>query len=110
MTDWEWAVPATVGRVVDGDTVIVTLDLGWRVYRNDERIRVAGIAAPEIRGAERQAGLAAKAHAETLLPVGANVLVRSQAKPTFERTVDFHIPGKGDFGAAMIRAGHAKRV
>jgi hypothetical protein len=35
-----WTVPATVVRVVDGDTVIVNLDLGWRVYRNEERIRV----------------------------------------------------------------------
>ena len=39
MADWTWTVPATVVRVIDGDTIIVTLDLGWRVYRNDERIR-----------------------------------------------------------------------
>lgn len=101
----------TVVRVLDGDTVIVNLDLGWRVYRNEERIRVAGIAAPEIRGAEKEAGLAAKAHAETLLPVGATVLVNSQAKPTFERTVgSIRIPRKGDFGDLMVRAGHAQRV
>ncbi len=29
-----------VVRVVDGDTVIMNLDLGWRVYGNEERIRV----------------------------------------------------------------------
>ena len=98
-------------RVIDGDTVIVTLDLGWRVYRNEERIRGAGIAAPEIRGRERPAGLAAKAHAETLLPPGSSVLVHSQAKPTFERTVGtIEIPGAGDFGEKMVRAGHAKRA
>ena len=34
-------VPATVVRVAEGDTVIVTLDLGWPVYRNEERIRIA---------------------------------------------------------------------
>jgi endonuclease YncB( thermonuclease family) len=81
MADWTWTVPATVVEVLDGDTVVVNLDLGWRVYRNEERIRVAGIAAPEIRGPEREAGLAAKAHAESLLPAGREVLVNSQAKP-----------------------------
>jgi endonuclease YncB( thermonuclease family) len=72
---------------------------------------VAAIAAPEIRGPEKEAGLAAKAHAETLLPIGATVLVTSQAKPTFERTVgSIRTPHKGDLGELMIRAGHATRV
>ena len=86
MAEWTWTVPATVVRVIDGDTIVVTLDLGWRVYRNEEHIRVAGINTPEIRGPEREQGAAAKAHAESLLPVGSSVLVTSQAKPTFERT------------------------
>jgi micrococcal nuclease len=90
-------VPATVVRVVDGDTVIVNLDLGWRVYRDVERIRVNGISAPEVRGRSRKRGLAAKAHAETLVPVGTAVVVTSEAKPTFERTVgSLEIPGVGD--------------
>ena len=104
-------VPAMVVRVVDGDTVIVNLDLGWRVYRNEERIRVNVIAAPEVRGRSRRRGLAAKVHAESLLPVGAAVVVTSEAKPTFERTVgSIEIPGLGDFGELMITSGHAVRV
>ncbi len=69
-----------------------------------------GLAAPEIRGPSRPAGLAAKAHAESLLPVGAAVVVASEAKPTFERTVgSIEIPGRGDFGELMVAAGHAVR-
>jgi micrococcal nuclease len=63
MAEWTWTVPATVVRVIDGNAIVVTLDLGWRVYRNEEHIRVAGINTPEIRGPEREQGAAAKAYA-----------------------------------------------
>lgn len=93
-------------RVIDGDTIVVDLDLGWRVYRNAERIRVAGINAPE-RGTRK--GAAATAYANELLPAGTAVLVESQAKPTFERTVgSIEVPGKGDFASLMVEAGHAR--
>lgn len=106
-----WTVPATVVRVIDGDTVIVNLDLGWRVYRNDERIRIAGINAPE-RGTE--AGTAATFYARSLLDVGDLVTVVSQAKPSFERTVGSIIvhldEGDADYAELMVEAGHAVRV
>jgi endonuclease YncB( thermonuclease family) len=59
MADYTWIVPATGVRVVDGDTIEVDLDLGWRVYRNREHIRVSGINAPERN---TRAGKRAKAH------------------------------------------------
>ena len=94
--------------MIDGDTVVVDLDLGWRVYRNGERIRVAGINAPE-RGTRK--GSAATAYANELLPAGTPVLVASQAKPTFERTVgSIEVPGRGDFASLMVAAGHATSV
>lgn len=65
--------------------MIVNLDLRWLVYRNEERIRVNGIAAPEVRGRSRKRGLAAKEHAESLLPVGTAVVVTAEAKPPFKR-------------------------
>lgn len=57
---------ATVDRVVDGDTIDVTLDLGFDIsYRG--RVRFHGINAPESRtrdAVEKQAGLAAKRYVE----------------------------------------------
>lgn len=104
---YAWRVPATVRRVVDGDTVEVDLDLGWRVYRNREHLRILGLDAPERRTA---AGAAAKAFAEQLLPAGLVVEVASQGKPTFTRTVgSIAIAGRGDFAALMIAAGHGRR-
>ena len=46
-------------KVVDGDTVDLEVDLGFRMKFTD-RFRLHGINAPEVRGEERQAGIAAK--------------------------------------------------
>ena len=63
---------ATIRRVVDGDTVDVTLDLGFDILYNS-RIRLHGIDTPESRTRdleEKKYGLAAKAFVEAHLPVG----------------------------------------
>lgn len=57
---------ATVDRVVDGDTIDVTLDLGFDIYHRG-RVRFHGVNAPESRtrdAVEKQAGLAAKRYVE----------------------------------------------
>ena len=53
---------ATVNRIVDGDTVDVTLDLGFSI-QYQARVRLLGINTPESRTrdkAEKARGLAAK--------------------------------------------------
>jgi endonuclease YncB( thermonuclease family) len=106
-----WTVLATVVRVIDGDTVVVDLDLGWRVYRNREHIRVFGIYAPE-RGTKE--AIEATLYARTFLRSGAQVKVVSEAKPSFERTVGrilVDVAGiEWDFADLMVEAGHAERV
>ena len=60
---------ATLGRVVDGDTIDVTLNLGFDIYYK-ARIRFMGINAPESRtkdAVEKEAGLAAKRYVEDLI-------------------------------------------
>ena len=48
---------AHVVSVYDGDTCTVDIDLGLRTWIRKEKIRLHGINAPEIRGAEREQGL-----------------------------------------------------
>ena len=51
-------------KVVDGDTIDVDIDLGFGVWLNDERVRLAGVDTPESRTRdleEKKYGLAAKA-------------------------------------------------
>ena len=55
---------ATVERIVDGDTIDVNLDLGLGVWLHKQRLRLVGINTPEVRGPEREAGLAASAFVE----------------------------------------------
>jgi micrococcal nuclease len=55
---------AKLVRVIDGDTIDVDIDLGFDVWLKRQRIRLAGIDAPESRTrnkAEKVLGLAAKA-------------------------------------------------
>lgn len=51
---------AKIVSVYDGDTVRADIDLGMRVWIRDEKIRLARINTPELRGEERPAGLAAR--------------------------------------------------
>ncbi len=64
---YEYNVSLT--RVIDGDTVAVTVDLGFTVSIAIE-FRLLGINAPELRGATKIAGLAAKDHLAQLLSQG----------------------------------------
>jgi len=82
---------ATIRRVVDGDTVDVTLDLGFDILYNN-RIRLLGINTPESRTRdleEKKLGLAAKERVKELCPVGSTVLVKT--------TKD----GRGKFGRIL---------
>jgi endonuclease YncB( thermonuclease family) len=45
-----YVYPAQLIRVVDGDTVVLALDLGFHVYHH-EHVRLAGVNAPEVFGA-----------------------------------------------------------
>jgi len=71
---------ATVLQVVDGDTVDVDIDLGFHVRLRDQRVRLYGIDTPETRTSdevEEHYGELAAARVEELLPVGAEVRLRT---------------------------------
>ena len=65
---------ATVIRVVDGDTVDVTIDLGFDVSLA-ARFRLFGLNAPEKWTVE---GKLSAARLSELLPVGSEVVVKSE--------------------------------
>lgn len=51
---------ATLNRVIDGDTVILDVDLGFNITASID-FRLAGINCPEVTGKTKAAGEAAKA-------------------------------------------------
>lgn len=48
---------AVVTAVYDGDTITVDIDLGMHTWIHGEKLRLARINAPEVRGPERPEGL-----------------------------------------------------
>ena len=82
---------AIVRRVVDGDTMDVTLDLGFDISYNN-RIRLHGIDTPESRTRdleEKERGLAAKDRVKELCPVGSAVIIKTTKE------------GRGKFGRIL---------
>ena len=70
---WEYKYRAEVVRVVDGDTVDATVDLGFNL-KLSARFRLLGINAPEKNTKEGKESLARLA---VLLPVGSSVVVQT---------------------------------
>lgn len=69
---------ARVVRVIDGDTIVVDIDLGCHIWLKNEHIRFQGINAPEIRGTEKERGDLAKNAVMLWLKPGAEVLLRTE--------------------------------
>jgi len=100
---------ATVERVVDGDTVDVTLDLGFDVKLHKQRVRLAQIDTPESRTrdlAEKKLGLAAKDRLKELC-VG-SISIKSFGKGKYGRILGIPYTEDGeDICQMLIDEGHA---
>lgn len=55
-------------RVVDGDTIIADIDQGLDVWSRGQYVRFAGINAPELHGATKSAGEAARDFLKAIMP------------------------------------------
>ena len=100
---------AELERVVDGDTVDVTLDLGFDVKLHKQRVRLHGIDTPESRTrnlAEKKLGLAAKERLKELC-VG-RFKVKSLGKCKYGRVLGIPYTEDGqDICQLLIDEGHA---
>jgi micrococcal nuclease len=100
----EWIVPAVVTRIIDGDTIEVTLDLGWKLYKNDH-VRFAGINAPEMKTPE---GIAARDFLCTYLQAGQKVMIHSRKLDKYGRCLATVITITGlNLNNLMVKQGHA---
>ena len=100
---------AELERVVDGDTVDVTLDLGFDVKLHKQRVRLHGIDTPESRTrnlAEKKLALAAKERLKELC-VG-RFKVKSLGKGKYGRVLGIPYTEDGqDICQLLIDEGHA---
>lgn len=58
---------AKVTRVIDGDTIVADVKLGFSLWKHDETIRLNGIDAPELKGESRERGKIARDYLKTLI-------------------------------------------
>lgn len=63
---WLYTYRGSVVDVYDGDTITVMVDLGFHTYRL-EKLRIADIDAPEVRGLERPEGLESRDYLRDLI-------------------------------------------
>lgn len=68
---------AIVQGVYDGDTITVDLDLGLWTWRKGEKLRLFGIDTPELRGPERDEGLAVRDWLREQIPIGSEIVVET---------------------------------
>ena len=76
---YEYKVREVV-KVVDGDTIDVVIDLGFSLFK-EERVRLAGIDAPESRTRnleEKELGLEAKKYLEEHLGAAKEIIISTE--------------------------------
>lgn len=102
---------ATVVRIVDGDTLDLDVDMGFRSWRMKERFRLAGINAPETnRSIEASSGRSAKDYLSKLVPVGSTILVETAKDPdNFGRWIAKVWFNDTCVNDSLVEAGHAIR-
>jgi len=89
---------AQVDKVVDGDTIDCTIDLGFKTWKKI-RVRMQGINTPESRTRdleEKERGLAAKARLQEILEYNDNTCI-------------LKVSGLGKFGRALATV-HVKSL
>ena len=104
-----------INRVLDGDTIDVTIDLGFDLFKK-ERVRVAGVDTPEKRTRdleEKKRGLAAKARLKEILEEASEIHLDSQGLGKYGRVLgQLHIcsessPTMVNVNELLIKEGHA---
>ena len=97
--DMQWLYRAEVCRVVDGDSVICSIDCGFNVILSKRSVRLLGVDISETRGGTddlKALGNLAKKFVEERLPVGSTVLLRTS------------LDKKGKFGRILAEIHLAK--
>lgn len=99
--------PATVTRVIDGDTLVLDIDVGFGFIHKNVTCRILGINAPEMKGAEKELGKQAKQEVEKILPVGSSVIIQSVKLDNFGRSLIVLQGEFGDLAEYLVKKGLA---
>jgi len=100
-----WIIPAIVVRLIDGDTVVVHMEVMPGFVLHEAHVRVQGINAPELN---TQEGKDAWAFAKNLLPVNSVIKLTMNDTDKYGRMLArVTMTDSRDFGSVMIESGQA---
>jgi micrococcal nuclease len=99
---------ATLRRIIDGDTFVLDVSLGYRIYAAIT-IRVHDYDAPEMVGVDKARGYLARDFAKALLSTATLVVIKSyKDEQSFARWIADVWCDDKSFKDLMIAAGHQK--
>lgn len=103
---------AIVKSVYDADTIRVDIDLGCNVWLRNEPIRFMGINAPEIRGEERDLGIASRDWLLTKLQPNDKIIIQTvkDKKGKYGRYLAWVYVDGININQLMIQEGYAKEA
>ena len=94
-------------RVIDGDSIIIDIDLGFSHWIHNESIRLYGVDTPECRtrdAEEKAAGLLAKEFVEEALHVGGTYTLTTKEKGKFGRYLGtIYLTEETSINAALVK-------
>lgn len=101
-----------VVRIIDGDTIDVDVDLGFKTVLVKQRVRLYGIDTPESRTRdkeEKKRGLISKEYLISKCPVGSNIMLQSHERGKFGRILGelFEYNKTESINKEMCREGYA---
>jgi len=102
-----WSYPATVVRIIDGDSYRVECDLGFRIAHT-VTVRIARIDCPAIGTPE---GIEARRFVSEIMPPGTLVLLQSRSLDKYGRCLgSIVLPDERSLETVLLESGHAKAV
>lgn len=104
-----WEFEGTPVRVIDGDTYIFNIDLGFRVY-TEVNIRIKDINAPEIKGKEKELGFIARDYVIDLFSKTETFFIRTEYDKTFDRYLGHVLVDGIDLAELLVSKGYAIRA
>lgn len=100
---------AKVVRWVDGDTLLCLIDLGFYTHK-EERLRLARVDTPELRGAEKEDGKRVKQIVTDRYPKDTILMIESKKRDRYGRFIaELYYEGE-NINQWLIDNGHAIEV
>jgi len=99
----------TLIRVIDGDTIVGNIDLGFNLSLNNQHLRLYGIDTPEIRGLHKTQGLNIKSFVIKCLTPLTPILIQSLGYDSFGRilAIVYYGPTKTNLNDLLLDLGMA---